>query len=152
MSNDIDLIPENTLAEMLHCFRPTTLWRWRRDGNGPPYCKIGSRIFYRRESLYDFLAKTEKGRMHTVVQPRGGAHDRPVFRDEVAARNKKIKALLRETCGPKTTRVEGGRPDRGDLGVTITVKNDAIKMLAIGALLDNADLINIDDVEWQVAP
>ena len=39
----------------------------------------------------------------------------PMFRDQIAARNKKIKAILRQGSAQKV-RVEGGRPDRGDLG------------------------------------
>jgi hypothetical protein len=75
----------------------------------------------------------------------------PVFRDEVATRNKEIKRILREACGPNTVWLEGGRADRGDLGIVVTTKNDVVKMIAIGALLD-AQIINLDDVEFQVAP
>jgi hypothetical protein len=60
--NDLDLIPEHELARMLNR-HPKTLQRWRKNGEGPPYVTIGARtIFYRRESLYEFLSETEKGR------------------------------------------------------------------------------------------
>lgn len=38
-----------------------TLERWRTEGNGPRYVKIGRRVHYRREALDDWIIKQERG-------------------------------------------------------------------------------------------
>ena len=32
-----------------------TLWRWRRDGEGPAYIKRGGRYYYKAEAIKDWL-------------------------------------------------------------------------------------------------
>lgn len=32
-----------------------TLARWRHEGSGPPFVRVGSRIFYRAEDVRDWL-------------------------------------------------------------------------------------------------
>ena len=34
--------------------RPATLERWRSNGGGPAYCKLGGRVVYAREELDAF--------------------------------------------------------------------------------------------------
>mgnify|MGYP006451159287 CR=1 FL=1 len=41
-----------------------TLDRWRSDGVGPPYVKVGKRVAYRRASIDAWL------RSHEIVPPR----------------------------------------------------------------------------------
>jgi predicted DNA-binding transcriptional regulator AlpA len=45
-------LDENQLAKRLS-LSPRTIQRWRQDGKGPPYLKLGRRIVYR---LPDILA------------------------------------------------------------------------------------------------
>ncbi|WP_188302211.1 helix-turn-helix domain-containing protein [Streptomyces sp. CBMA123] len=35
---------------------PATLRRWRREGTGPAYVRVGGRIGYRHQDLADYLA------------------------------------------------------------------------------------------------
>ena len=56
---------------------PRTLQRWRVTGEGPAFCKLGSRIGYRREDLESFVAAAR--RTSTSGRPRrptGGASPR----------------------------------------------------------------------------
>lgn len=32
-----------------------TLWRWRKDGEGPRWCKMGSRVMYDLNSVEAFI-------------------------------------------------------------------------------------------------
>lgn len=32
-----------------------TLWRWRKDGEGPRWCKMGSRVMYDLQSVEAFI-------------------------------------------------------------------------------------------------
>jgi hypothetical protein len=36
-----------------------TLWKWRRDGYGPPYTKIMGRVFYDLEELDAWIAEQQ---------------------------------------------------------------------------------------------
>lgn len=48
-----------------------TLQRWRTEGCGPPYCKIGRRVTYRRSDLNEFV----NGRVvQSTAQTRSGVH------------------------------------------------------------------------------
>ena len=53
MSN---LIDEAAAAELLGLQR-NTLTRWRWEGKGPPFCKIGRAVRYRREHIETFIAE-----------------------------------------------------------------------------------------------
>ena len=51
-----------TQAELARRWRvsPRTLERWRGQGKGPAYLKIGGRIVYRREDVTDFEIQQRK--------------------------------------------------------------------------------------------
>lgn len=51
--------------------KPNTLERWRSDGGGPVFVKVGGRVFYRREDLDDFI---ESRRRKSTADP--GSDDR----------------------------------------------------------------------------
>jgi hypothetical protein len=46
--------------------KPNTLERWRSDGGGPLFVKVGGRVFYRREDLDDFI---ESRRRKSTADP-----------------------------------------------------------------------------------
>jgi hypothetical protein len=51
-----------TDVEQAHLLNVTThtLWRWRGDGYGPPWLRIGSKIYYRKESTVAWIAAQEQ--------------------------------------------------------------------------------------------
>ena len=51
-----------TQAELARRWRlsPRTLERWRWQGNGPAYLKIGGRIVYRKEDVAEFEIQQRK--------------------------------------------------------------------------------------------
>ena len=51
----LDLLNEVKAAEAL-CLKPETLCRWRWEGKGPAYHKIGAAIRYGRADLEAFVA------------------------------------------------------------------------------------------------
>jgi len=53
------LITEGEAAGMLRVSL-TSLRRWRREGRGPVYRKIGRSVRYRREDLADFIATARR--------------------------------------------------------------------------------------------
>jgi len=53
------LITEGEAAGMLRVSL-TSLRRWRREGRGPVYRKIGRSVRYRREDLADFIASSRR--------------------------------------------------------------------------------------------
>lgn len=54
MSN---LINEDAAAQLMGIQR-NTLTRWRWEGRGPRYCKIGRSVRYRPEDIQAFIART----------------------------------------------------------------------------------------------
>lgn len=48
-----DLLTERMLAQRWHC-SVSRLQRWRADGRGPSYLKIGGKVLYRREDVLNF--------------------------------------------------------------------------------------------------
>lgn len=54
-----DLIPEKQFAkEFGRTHR--TIQRWRAERIGPPYIKVGNRVFYRREAIDEWLLSLEQ--------------------------------------------------------------------------------------------
>lgn len=53
------LLRPTQLASYLGISLPT-LARWRLEGAGPSFLKIGSRVAYRREAVDQWLAKRER--------------------------------------------------------------------------------------------
>jgi len=51
-------IPEAQMAAELN-LRPRTLRKWRAQGKGPPFIKIGRRVFYRDTSRAAWLQSQE---------------------------------------------------------------------------------------------
>jgi hypothetical protein len=49
-----ELVPDSRAAAVLH-LSPGTLATWRSKRRGPPYVKIGRRIFYRMQDLNRFI-------------------------------------------------------------------------------------------------
>lgn len=55
---DLDLIPDCEVGEIFMNSRITRA-RWRREGGGPPFIKIGRRVFYRREQIAEWMKSRE---------------------------------------------------------------------------------------------
>lgn len=51
----VPLVGTERAAELLGGLSPRTLERWRLDGQGPRYAKIGRRCMYRPEDLAAFV-------------------------------------------------------------------------------------------------
>lgn len=52
----LNLLTEDIAAKMLG-LQPKTLCRWRWEGRGPTYCKIGGAVRYRQRDLETFIAE-----------------------------------------------------------------------------------------------
>jgi excisionase family DNA binding protein len=50
---DRDVLTTAEVAELLR-LNPQTLWKWRRDGTGPPWFRVGSGVRYHREDLQEW--------------------------------------------------------------------------------------------------
>ena len=48
------LLNENQVAQFLNCTK-AALRRWRREGRGPRFVKIGRLVRYRQEEIEDFV-------------------------------------------------------------------------------------------------
>jgi hypothetical protein len=48
------LLPEIDAATRLH-LSPKTMQAWRVQGRGPPFVKLGRRVFYRSSDLKNFI-------------------------------------------------------------------------------------------------
>lgn len=55
------LIPASSLPGHIGIARQT-LARWRHEGYGPPYVKLGRRVFYRSGDIKNWVA--ERSRLH----------------------------------------------------------------------------------------
>jgi len=55
-----DWISESDLALEANK-HPRTLKRWRDLGEGPPFVRIGRKVFYRREAVRIWLLRREQG-------------------------------------------------------------------------------------------
>lgn len=62
------LLPEEVCARLHNAVTPKTLANWRSLGMGPPFSKLGGRVFY----LADGLERWEDAR----VQPAGSVEGR----------------------------------------------------------------------------
>ena len=51
---DLDLMTSSEAADMLR-LTERTLIRWRADHAGPPYLRIGGRVYYRRCRLLEWI-------------------------------------------------------------------------------------------------
>ena len=54
------LLSEGDCAALLHTSR-RSLQRWRQQGTGPPWIRVGKRVLYRREAVLKWLEDKEKG-------------------------------------------------------------------------------------------
>ena len=54
-----ELLTPVQLSEWIH-IRPQTLASWRLQGKGPPFLKMGSRVFYDSEEIEKWLAKNRR--------------------------------------------------------------------------------------------
>ena len=63
-----------TQAELARRWRlsPRTLERWRWQGNGPAYLKIGGRIVYRKEDVAEFESSSGRPAEATFRRRRPG--------------------------------------------------------------------------------
>jgi predicted DNA-binding transcriptional regulator AlpA len=50
-----------------------TLWRWRKEGTGPQWCKMGVRTMYDLDSLERFIEDRLAAHSGSGVQPTQGA-------------------------------------------------------------------------------
>jgi len=62
-----DLLTTDQVAELLHVSDRTVI-RWRNERVGPPWCKLGRQIRYRRTSLESWIAKSEQQPVAEVAQ------------------------------------------------------------------------------------
>jgi predicted site-specific integrase-resolvase len=51
------LLDQEKAASLLGGISPRTLERWRSQGKGPRYVKLGKRVFYRPEDLAAFIER-----------------------------------------------------------------------------------------------
>jgi len=59
MTANEPLVTEDEAASLLRVSL-TSVRRWRREGRGPVYRKIGRSVRYRREDLADFIAASRR--------------------------------------------------------------------------------------------
>ncbi len=52
----LGVLDDAETAAVLGGFQTSTLTRWRTNGEGPPYVKIGNRVLYRETDLIAWLA------------------------------------------------------------------------------------------------
>jgi Helix-turn-helix domain len=50
-----ELVADTIVAAEL-CQQPNTLTAWRHQGRGPPFIKVGRKVFYRRSDVASWLA------------------------------------------------------------------------------------------------
>jgi predicted site-specific integrase-resolvase len=50
---------------------PQTLARWRVEGKGPPFVKLGGRVAYRQATLQSWIEGREKQSTSSVPRPVG---------------------------------------------------------------------------------
>ena len=54
---DTDLLTPEQAAVLLHC-KPSTLAKWRRDGEGPKVVKLGkAKVAYTRQHISEFVLR-----------------------------------------------------------------------------------------------
>ena len=53
----MDYLDTPSVAKKLH-LSPRTLERWRLTGDGPDYCKFGSRVMYLDVSIDEFVLRS----------------------------------------------------------------------------------------------
>ena len=59
-SNEVEaLLTEKEVAGALN-LKVSTLQRWRWDGSGPPYVKLGAAVRYRRSDILAFVEANER--------------------------------------------------------------------------------------------
>ena len=67
------LCDEKQLAERLNC-TVSALRRWRREGRGPRFVKIGRLVRYRQEDIEDFIDQNTVDLRVTKSELQGGNH------------------------------------------------------------------------------
>lgn len=70
MSHDDELLSNDQAAAMLRQ-RPQTLRSWRCRARGPRFMKLGSRVYYRRADIVQWM--TEQTRDPEQLTPSGAA-------------------------------------------------------------------------------
>lgn len=61
--SDNDLLDTPEASQVVR-HSPRTLIRWRNEGIGPPYVKLGRKVLYRRDALRNWIQQRE----HTPVR------------------------------------------------------------------------------------
>jgi predicted DNA-binding transcriptional regulator AlpA len=56
--NGFDLLPPNDVSDVTGA-STVTLARWRRQGIGPRFVKLGRKVFYPRDALADWIKARE---------------------------------------------------------------------------------------------
>ena len=54
-----DLLTTDQVSDILNVSKRSVI-RWRNERVGPPWCKLGRQVRYRRESLNSWIANTEQ--------------------------------------------------------------------------------------------
>ena len=64
--NDNELLTTEQVAELLQT-SDRTIIRWRNERIGPPWCKFGRQVRYRRHSLERWIAESEQQPVREVA-------------------------------------------------------------------------------------
>jgi len=64
---DDDLLTTEECAAILR-LNTKVLYRWRANGRGPAFCKIGRLIFYRRAAIVAFIRAAERPALSTTTK------------------------------------------------------------------------------------
>ncbi len=67
---NLEIWDPETTAKKIGGFSEGTLANWRSRGEGPPFLKIGGRIFYEPEAVRD---RVQAHRRSSTMEPLGGA-------------------------------------------------------------------------------
>lgn len=68
------LYTQNEAAALIHPdLSPRTMERWRRDGTGPRFTRVGRRVGYTREAIEEYLQAKQYSHTAAERQPDQGA-------------------------------------------------------------------------------
>ena len=68
MDDDDDLLTTEEAAKILRCEKKTLI-NWRREGKGPPFVKLGRKVFYRRGDLREYILKCRRQSTSDLAPP-----------------------------------------------------------------------------------
>ena len=73
----MNLLPPDETSEKIGGTNPATLANWRSQGIGPPFVKIGGRVYYPEHLLDEWVtSRIQYAGLADRGQPAGAAHER----------------------------------------------------------------------------